>query len=81
MSDFPDGTVYTETVVHSPPEQYAGDVPYEVAIIDIDGNHLAKPSRVTVRIVGKEPHDRAHIGDRVSFVEEQNGVLYYRKAT
>ena len=69
-----DGTVYTETIVHSPPEQYAADAPYQLAIIDTDGG-----ARLTVRVLGKEPRERAHIGDRVSFVEERNGVAYYRK--
>ena len=72
----PDGIVYTETIVHSPPEQFAADAPYQLAIIDLaDGGR-----RTTVRIVGKTPEARAHIGDRVTFVEERNGVLYYRKA-
>jgi uncharacterized OB-fold protein len=71
-----DGIVYTETIVHSPPEQFAADAPYQVAIIDIAGGR-----RVTVRIVGKEPHERARIGDRVTFVEERNGVAYYRRLT
>ena len=70
-----DGSVYTETIVYSPPEQYAADVPYQLAIIDLDGDR-----RLTARILGKEPHERAHIGDRVSFVEDRNGVAYYRKA-
>lgn len=69
-----DGVVYTETIVYSPPEQYAADVPYQLAIIDLDHG-----GRTTVRILGKEPHERAHIGDRVVFVEERNGVSYYRK--
>lgn len=71
-----DGIVYTETIVHSPPEQFAADVPYQVAIIDLEGGH-----RVTVRVLGKEPHERARIGDQVTFVEERNGVAYYRRAT
>lgn len=70
-----DGIVYTETVVHSPPEQYAADAPYQLAIIDLD-----RGGRVTVRVLGKESHERAQIGDRVVFVEERNGVAYYRKA-
>jgi uncharacterized OB-fold protein len=68
------GTVYTETIVHSPPEQYAADAPYQLAILDLD-----EGGRLTVRILGKEPQDRAHIGDRVVFVEERDGVRYYRK--
>jgi uncharacterized OB-fold protein len=71
-----DGIVYTETIVHSPPEQFAADAPYQVAIIDVEGGR-----RVTVRILGKEPHERARIGDRVTFVEERNGVAYYRRVT
>jgi uncharacterized OB-fold protein len=69
------GIIYTETVVHSAPEQYSGDAPYQLAIIDVDGG-----SRLTARVLGKEPYERAHIGDRVIFVEERNGVSYYRKA-
>jgi len=69
-----DGIVYTETIVHTPPEQFAADAPYQVAIIDVEEGR-----RVTVRIVGKEPHERARIGDRVTFVEERNGVAYYRR--
>jgi uncharacterized OB-fold protein len=69
-----EGIVYTETIVHSPPEQFAADAPYQVAIIDVEGGH-----RVTVRILGKEPQERARIGDRVTFVEERNGVAYYRR--
>jgi uncharacterized OB-fold protein len=69
-----DGIVYTETIVHSPPEQFAADAPYQVAIIDAEGGR-----RITVRILGKEPHERARIGDRVTFVQERNGVAYYRR--
>lgn len=71
-----EGTVYTETIVHSPPEQYAADAPYQIAIVDLDSG-----GRQTVRVVGKEPPDRARIGDRVVFIEERAGVSYYRKAT
>lgn len=74
-SEVDDGTVYTETIVHSPPEQYAADAPYQLAIVDLDHG-----GRLTVRILGKEPQERAHIGDRVVFVEEREGVRYYRKA-
>ena len=73
--DSRDGIVYTETIVHSPPELYAADAPYQLAIVDLDGG-----GRLTVRVLGKEPKERAHIGDRVMFVEERNGVSYYRKS-
>ncbi len=64
-----DGVVYTESVVHAAPEQYTADAPYQLAIIELDGG-----GRVTGRIL-----DRAQIGERVRFVEERNGVGYYRK--
>ena len=70
-----DGVVYTETIVHSPPEQYAADAPYQLAIIDLDSG-----GRTTIRILGKEDSERARIGDRVTFVEERGGVAYYRRA-
>jgi uncharacterized OB-fold protein len=69
------GLVFTETIVHAPTEQFAADVPYQLAIIDLD-----RGGRVTVRVLGKTAEERARIGDRVTFVEERNGVAYYRKA-
>jgi len=64
------GTVYTETVVYSPPEQYVNDVPYQLAIIQLDGG-----GRLTGRIAG----DRAQIGDAVSFTEFRDGVAFFQK--
>ena len=37
MSNPGPGTVYTETVVHLAPERFAGEVPYQVVIVDLDG--------------------------------------------
>lgn len=74
MPDATRGTVYTETVVFTPPQQYAEDAPYQIAIID-----LPDSTRITVRVVGKTPDERARIGDTVLFVEEKAGVAYYRK--
>lgn len=70
-----DGIIYTETIVHSAPEQYAADAPYQLAIVLLDSG-----GRLTARVLGKAPPERVQIGDRVSFIEEQNGVAYYRKA-
>jgi uncharacterized OB-fold protein len=64
------GVVYTETVVYSPPEAYVNDVPYQLAIVELEGGR-----RLTGRIQG----ERAHIGDRVSFVEFRNQVPFFRK--
>ena len=67
-NDLRSGTVYTETVVFSPPEAYVNDVPYQLAIIE-----LATGRRVTGRIDG----ERAHIGDRVQFAEFRNNVPFF----
>ena len=74
MAESRDAVVYTETVVFSPPERYAADAPYQLAIVDLDSGE-----RVTVRILGREPHERARIGERVIFVDEREGVSYYGK--
>jgi uncharacterized OB-fold protein len=70
MSNPGNGIVYTETVVYSPPEAYVNDVPYQLAIVELEGGR-----RLTGRIEG----DRAQIGDRVSFVEFRNEVPFFRK--
>jgi uncharacterized protein len=70
-----EGRVYTETIVHSAPEQFVSDAPYQIAIVDLNDG-----VRLTVRVLGKEPDDRVRIGDCVLFVEERQGTLYYRKA-
>ena len=64
------GTVYTETVVYSPPEMYVNDVPYQLAIIQLE-----EGKRVTGRILG----DRVCIGEDVRFVELRNEVPYFQK--
>jgi uncharacterized OB-fold protein len=64
------GVVYTETVVHAPPEQFVADAPYQLAIIRLD-----QGGRVTARIAG----ERVQIGDAVEFVEDRNGIPFFRK--
>ncbi len=59
------GTVYTDTVVFSAPDAFIDDVPYQIAMIDLD-----EGGRLTVRILG----DNVSIGDRVIFAEFRNGV-------
>jgi uncharacterized OB-fold protein len=70
MTDPGSGTVYTETVVYSPPEAYVNDVPYQLAIIQLDSGR-----RLTGRIEG----ERAQIGDPVTFVEFRKDVPFFRK--
>jgi len=64
------GTVYTETVVHAAPEQFAADAPYQLAIVSLDAG-----GRQTVRIAG----ERVEIGEAVEFAEERNGIPFFRK--
>jgi uncharacterized OB-fold protein len=64
-------TVYTETVVHAAPEQFVADAPYQLAIIVGED-----AERLTVRIAG----ERVAINDPVEFVEDRNGIPFYRKA-
>jgi hypothetical protein len=42
------GNVYTETVVYSPTEAYVNDVPYQLAIVELEGGR-----RLTGRILGE----------------------------
>lgn len=67
------GIVYTETVVHAPPEQFTADAPYQLAIVSLDTG-----GRETVRIV-PENGGRVHIGDAVEFAENRNGIPFFRK--
>jgi uncharacterized OB-fold protein len=66
--------VYTETIIHSAPQQYAADAPYQLAIVEFESGE-----RQTVRILGQSAEERARIGNRVAFVEERDGVSYFRK--
>ena len=74
MKELGSGTVYTETVVYSPPEAYVNDVPYQLAIIELTGGR-----RVTGRIVPDTGGERAQIGDRVEFAEFRNNVPFFSK--
>jgi uncharacterized OB-fold protein len=64
------GTVYTETVIHSAPEAFLKDAPYQTAIVSLDG-----AGRITCRIEG----ERVAIDDRVVEVETRAGVPFFRK--
>jgi uncharacterized OB-fold protein len=65
------GVVYTETVVHAAPEQFIADAPYQLAIVSLE-----EGGRLTARIDGA----RVVIGDRVDFVEDHDGIAFFRKA-
>ena len=64
------GVIYTETMVHAAPEQFAAEAPYQLIIVTLD-----EGGRVTGRVSG----DRVAIGDRVELAEERNTVPFFRK--
>jgi uncharacterized OB-fold protein len=76
IEPLPDGIVYTETVVHSAPERYLGEAPYQIGIVEIPGL-----GRVTARILAQLPDAPAKIGDRVVFTRWRDGVPYFTPAT
>lgn len=62
------GTIANFSIIHVPPyEAYAGDVPYTLALIDLD-----EGVRMMANIVGCDPADIA-IGQRVSVTFEDRG--------
>jgi uncharacterized OB-fold protein len=65
------GVIYTETVIHSAPEAFVNDAPYQLAIVTLDAG-----GRLTARIAG----DRVRIGDRVDFAEYRSGIPFFRRA-
>ena len=64
------GTVYTETLIHSAPEAFVADAPYQLVIVTLDNG-----TRVTGRVSG----DPVSIDDPVFLAEERNGVPFFRK--
>ena len=66
------GTVYTETVVHSAPEAFAAEAPYQVIIVTLDGG-----GRLTARVAGEQ----VQIGDRVALAERRDTVPFFMKIT
>ena len=66
------GTVYTETVVYAPPAAFVNDAPYQLAIITQENQR-----RLTGRIAGPE----VQIGDTVEFIEDRNGIPFFKKTS
>jgi uncharacterized OB-fold protein len=64
------GVIYTETVVFAPPEQFAADAPYQLAIVTLENG-----KRLTARILG----DRVAIGDAVELAENRNNIAFFHK--
>ncbi len=67
------GVIYTETIVHSAPEQFVSEAPYQLVIVVFDDDG----GRLTARVAGSE---RVVIGDRVEFDHDRDGIRFYRKS-
>jgi len=65
------GVVYTETIIYSAPPAYLSEVPYQIAIVELENG-----GKMTVRILG----DQVTIGDQVDFAEFRNEVPCFKKA-
>jgi uncharacterized OB-fold protein len=65
------GIVSSETVVPAAPTRFVGDAPYQLAIVDLEDG-----VRHSVRVRG----ERVRIGDRLEFVEERDGVAFFKKS-
>lgn len=64
------GVVYTETVIHSAPEAFVNDAPYQLVIVS-----LASGGRRTGRVRGS---GRLAIGDAVQLVEtDAAGISWF----
>lgn len=69
------GTVYTETVVHSAPEAFLADAPYQLVIVTLeDGKRLTgRTQRGAARVA---------IGDRVELAETTpDGITWWARAS
>jgi uncharacterized OB-fold protein len=75
------GTVYTETVVHLAPTRFTADVPYQVAIIELNSGEFSSGDRLTARIEGA----RVAIGDAVTETEagtdgSNDSIPFFKKS-
>lgn len=69
------GTVYTETVVHSAPEAFVKDAPYQLVIVELDGPN---GKRLTGRVMPGSGQRRLAIGDRVRLAETTaDGIAWF----
>lgn len=64
-------TVYTETLVWSPPAELAGIAPYQLLLVDQESGP---------RLIGRAaPGERLEIGDNVTLDTVIGGVSLFRK--
>jgi uncharacterized OB-fold protein len=66
------GVVYTETLIHSAPEAFVSEAPYQLIIVTLEEDG----TRLTGRVVSGQ---RVAIDDRVVLAEHRDGVPFFRK--
>jgi uncharacterized OB-fold protein len=64
------GVVYTETLIHSAPEAFIREAPYQLIIVTLD-----EGGRTTGRVAG----EAVVIDDHVELAETRDGVPFFRK--
>ena len=64
------GVVYTETLIHSAPEAFVAEAPYQLIIVTLEDG-----TRLTGRVTG----DRVAIDDRVELAEHRSGVPFFKR--
>ena len=64
------GVVYTETLIHSAPEAFVSEAPYQLIIVTLEDG-----SRLTGRVHG----DPVAIDDRVELSEHRSGVPFFKR--
>lgn len=68
------GVVYSFTTIYTPPEAFAAEAPYDIAMIE-----LAEKLKATVRLL-KDEGQEITIGGPVTFISEEGGKLVFRLA-
>lgn len=64
------GQVYTCTTLYAAAERFEKDLPFQLAIVELD-----EGARLMARLTGPA----VGVGDRVSFVDQRDGVHYFSK--
>lgn len=64
------GTIYSYTVIHVAPAEYAHLAPYTVALIELEGTTAKLTARLSEEVV---------IGDKVVLEEEVDGAYVFKR--
>jgi uncharacterized OB-fold protein len=62
------GRIYSCTTLYAAAEPFEKDLPFQIAIVELDGG-----ARLTARIKGR----RVDVGDPVRCIEQRDGVYFF----